>query len=283
MNLGRLIAPISYTGANKLCLAWTWRRRKWRGWRTRTGTYATIKILSGCSQRSMAANYFEVSSWGGCNCTWCTSWIKGGSHNGLTLMAGTGSCWTTSLKCLVASSAGWSGDFHWSMIVGWLDVQSMPSHCWRNACHAMHFWTCIGAFTFRTISTMTKSGATSSLTRSMSCPTQYNIDRSSARLRTQSIANGKSVWQRVWQWPMSRAALPAGIKARLNADRNQSWSGLAPPSTWWPCRLSLLKDVSCMHVFGRKNDGNFGMVHKNCASIQKWINLMSLMLKDYKG
>ncbi len=36
-------------------------------------------------------------------------------------------------------------------------------------------------------------------------------------------------------------------------------------------------------MFGRKNNGNLGMVHKNCASIQKWINLMSLMLKDYKG
>jgi hypothetical protein len=36
-------------------------------------------------------------------------------------------------------------------------------------------------------------------------------------------------------------------------------------------------------TFVRKNDSDLGMVHKNCASIQKWINLISLMLKDYKG
>jgi hypothetical protein len=36
-------------------------------------------------------------------------------------------------------------------------------------------------------------------------------------------------------------------------------------------------------AFGSKNDGNLGMVHKNCVLIQKWINLMSLMLDDYKG
>ncbi len=28
-------------------------------------------------------------------------------------------------------------------------------------------------------------------------------------------------------------------------------------------------------TFGGKNDGNLGMVQENCASIQKWINLMS--------
>ncbi len=36
-------------------------------------------------------------------------------------------------------------------------------------------------------------------------------------------------------------------------------------------------------TFGGKNDGNLRMVHEKCASIQKWINLMLLMLKDYKG
>jgi hypothetical protein len=36
-------------------------------------------------------------------------------------------------------------------------------------------------------------------------------------------------------------------------------------------------------TFSGKNDGDLGMVHKNCALIQKWINLMLLMLKDYKG
>ena len=36
-------------------------------------------------------------------------------------------------------------------------------------------------------------------------------------------------------------------------------------------------------TFGGKNDGNLGMRHENCMSIQKWINLLSLMIDDYKG
>jgi hypothetical protein len=36
-------------------------------------------------------------------------------------------------------------------------------------------------------------------------------------------------------------------------------------------------------TFGGKNDGDLDMQHKNCMTIQKWINLLSLMIDDYKG
>ncbi|KAL3764758.1 hypothetical protein ACHAW5_006629 [Stephanodiscus triporus] len=37
-------------------------------------------------------------------------------------------------------------------------------------------------------------------------------------------------------------------------------------------------------TFGGKNDGDLvGMLHENCMTIQKWINLLSLMVEDYKG
>ena len=36
-------------------------------------------------------------------------------------------------------------------------------------------------------------------------------------------------------------------------------------------------------TFGGKNDGDLGMLHDNCMTIQKWINLLSLMVDDYKG
>ena len=38
-----------------------------------------------------------------------------------------------------------------------------------------------------------------------------------------------------------------------------------------------------VRMFVGKNDGNLGMRHENCMSIQKWINLLSLMIDDYKG
>ena len=37
-----------------------------------------------------------------------------------------------------------------------------------------------------------------------------------------------------------------------------------------------------LHVrtFGGRSDGNLGMRHKNCETIQKWINLMSKMIDE---
>jgi hypothetical protein len=37
------------------------------------------------------------------------------------------------------------------------------------------------------------------------------------------------------------------------------------------------------HTFGGKNNSKLGMQHKNCVSIQKWINLMMLMVDIYEG
>ena len=36
-------------------------------------------------------------------------------------------------------------------------------------------------------------------------------------------------------------------------------------------------------TFGGKNDGDLGMLHDSCMTIQKWINLLLLMVDDYKG
>jgi hypothetical protein len=36
-------------------------------------------------------------------------------------------------------------------------------------------------------------------------------------------------------------------------------------------------------TFGRRSDGDLDMCHENCETIQKWINLMSLMINKYKG
>ena len=40
-----------------------------------------------------------------------------------------------------------------------------------------------------------------------------------------------------------------------------------------------------LHVrtFDEKSDGNLGIRHENCEMIQKWINLMSKMIDEYKG
>ena len=36
-------------------------------------------------------------------------------------------------------------------------------------------------------------------------------------------------------------------------------------------------------MFGGRSDGDLGMRHENCETIQKWINLMSKMIDEYKG
>ncbi|KAL3796538.1 hypothetical protein ACHAW5_004440 [Stephanodiscus triporus] len=36
-------------------------------------------------------------------------------------------------------------------------------------------------------------------------------------------------------------------------------------------------------TFGGRSDGDLDMRHENVVTIQKWINLMSLMIDEYKG
>jgi hypothetical protein len=36
-------------------------------------------------------------------------------------------------------------------------------------------------------------------------------------------------------------------------------------------------------TFGGRSDGDLDMRHENVEMIQKWINLMSLMIDEYKG
>jgi len=36
-------------------------------------------------------------------------------------------------------------------------------------------------------------------------------------------------------------------------------------------------------TFGGRSDGNLVMRHENCETIQKWINLMSKMIDEYKN
>ncbi len=40
-----------------------------------------------------------------------------------------------------------------------------------------------------------------------------------------------------------------------------------------------------LHVrtFGGRSDGDLGRCHENCETIQKWINLMSKMIDEYKN
>jgi hypothetical protein len=94
-----------------------------------------------------------------------------------------------------------------------------------------------------------------------------------------------------------KECLTAGMAMTHDESRITGWykskitCGPKPKPIWTGATLHLMPVLFGpltgykLHArtFSGKNNGNLGMVHENFALIQKWINLMLLMLKDYKG